>query len=454
MSVVTRFAPSPTGSLHLGGLRTAIFNYLYAKKNQGKLILRIEDTDQERSTEGSLQEIITSLEWLGIEWDEGPYLQSSRLNIYTDFVNMLLDKDLAYKCFTTNEEIKELKEKAAKNKEIYRYPRIWRDRRDHPQNSNYVIRFKVPDLKEISFTDTLRGQINIDSSNLDDFVIVKSDGFPTYNFASVVDDADMGVTNIIRGEDHLSNTAKQMLIFDAIEKEPPSFTHVSMILGKDKNKLSKRHGAESINKFKDLGYLPIAIVNYLARLGWSHGDQEIFSMNEMVNFFSLENLSKSPAVFDTEKLEWVNSTHIKSLSNNVLKNLIGIKFYKDINIDLAIESTKGKSKTLVMLKDSLKFCENEYPEIDEILNTEIEKNQTNQIIKELHNNMLSLSDFSKENIKIVFDDLISKHSIKFKDIGLPLRIALTGSKVSPGIYELIEILGRDLTLKRIKKIFS
>ena len=197
MSVVTRFAPSPTGSLHLGGLRTAIFNYLYAKKNQGKLILRIEDTDQERSTEGSLQEIITSLEWLGIEWDEGPYLQSSRLNIYTDFVNMLLDKDLAYKCFTTNEEIKELKEKAAKNKEIYRYPRIWRDRRDHPQNSNYVIRFKVPDLKEISFTDTLRGQINIDSSNLDDFVIVKSDGFPTYNFASVVDDADMGVTNIL-----------------------------------------------------------------------------------------------------------------------------------------------------------------------------------------------------------------------------------------------------------------
>ena len=302
---------------------------------------------------------------------------------------MLLDKDLAYKCFTTNEEIKELKEKAAKNKEIYRYPRIWRDRRDHPQNSNYVIRFKVPDLKEISFTDTLRGQINIDSSNLDDFVIVKSDGFPTYNFASVVDDADMGVTNIIRGEDHLSNTAKQMLIFDAIEKEPPSFTHVSMIIGKDKNKLSKRHGAESINKFKDLGYLPIAIVNYLARLGWSHGDQEIFSMNEMVNFFSLENLSKSPAVFDTEKLEWVNSTHIKSLSNNVLKNLIGIKFYKDINIDLAIESTKGKSKTLVMLKDSLKFCENEYPEIDEELNTEIEKNQTNQIIKELHDNMLS-----------------------------------------------------------------
>ena len=177
-------------------------------------------------------------------------------------------------------------------------------------------------------------------------------------------------------------------------------------------------------------------------------------MNEMVNFFSLENLSKSPAVFDTEKLEWVNSTHIKSLSNNMLKNLIGIKFYKDINIDLAIESTKGKSKTLVMLKDSLKFCENEYPEIDEELNTEIEKNQTNQIIKELHDNMLSLSDFSKENIKIVFDDLISKHSIKFKDIGLPLRIALTGSKVSPGIYELIEILGRDLTLKRIKKIFS
>ncbi len=452
MSVVTRFAPSPTGSLHLGGVRTAIFNYLYAKKNKGKMILRIEDTDRERSSADSLEEIISSLKWLGIDWDEGPHIQSSRLEIYNNFANVLIEENLAYKCFTTNEEIRILKEEATKENRVYKYPRIWRDRKDHPSNGDYVIRFKAPDSEKITFTDTLRGQINIDSENIDDFVIIKSDGFPTYNFASVIDDSEMHITNVIRGEDHLANTAKQVLLFKAIKRNPPSFTHVSMILGKDKSKLSKRHGAESIKKYKDLGYLPIAIVNYLARLGWSHGDQELFSMDEMMNLFSLENLNKSPAIFDKDKLDWVNSSHIKKLSSKELEKIIDISFYKDIDVEMAINTTKEKAKTLLELKEALIFCQSEHLEIDSKLIKDLNKPSSEKIIDDLYKKMELLNDFSHENIKALFENIISEHSIKFKDIGLPIRIALTGSKVSPGIYELIQILGKDLTLKRIKKL--
>ena len=454
MSVVTRFAPSPTGSLHLGGVRTAIFNFLFARNNSGKLILRIEDTDQERSTVDSLDEIISSLNWLGISWDEGPYFQSKRLDIYRKYAEALLDEGLAYKCFMTNEEIQRLKEEASKKNKIYQYPKTWRNRSDYPDNVDFVIRFKTPESKEVKFSDSLRGGISIDSSNIDDFVILKSDGFPTYNFASAVDDAEMGITNVIRGEDHLSNTPKQVLIFNAINKEIPTFTHVSMILGKDKAKLSKRHGAESIKNFKESGYMAIGIINYLARLGWSHGDQEIFNLDEMINLFSLDNLSKSPAIFDTEKLGWVNASHIKHSNNDDLKELLKLELYKEINVDLAIELTKAKSKDLNLLKASLGFCESEYVDISKELKSEARENGGVDLIKKFSTDLDSMNEFTEKTIKELFATFLEKNSIKMKNIASPLRIVLTGSKVSPGIYEVIRILGKNLTLKRLKVFVS
>lgn len=451
MSIVTRFAPSPTGSLHLGVVRTAIFNYLFSKKNSGKLILRIEDTDQDRSTKDSLNQIISSLKWLGIDWDEGPFLQSDRLNIYHNYSELLIDKGLAYKCFMTNEEIEDLKVIAKKEKKIYKYPGVWRNRTDHPDGKNFVVRFKTPELSEISFKDSLRGNIKISSNNLDDFIIIKSDGFPTYNFASAVDDAEMGVTNIIRGEDHLSNTPKQVLIFKSLEKKVPNFTHVSMILGKDKSKLSKRNGSQSIEDFKNNGLMPISIINYLARLGWSHGDQEIFTLSEMTSLFELDNLTKSPAIFDEEKLRWVNSQHIKMSNNDELREIIDIEFYSKIDSELAISAAKEKAKDIKSLKELLSFVEKEYIEINEELFTTISNIETRNTIESFLGELKQLETFDVDEIKNLFNNFLAEKNIKMKALALPLRIILTGSKVSPGIFEIFLILGKELSIKRIEK---
>ena len=451
MSIVTRFAPSPTGSLHLGVVRTAIFNYLFSKKNSGKLILRIEDTDQDRSTKDSLNQIISSLKWLGIDWDEGPFLQSDRLSIYHNYSELLIDKGLAYKCFMTNEEIEDLKVVAKKEKKIYKYPGIWRNRTDHPDDKSFVVRFKTPELSEISFNDSLRGNIKISSNNLDDFIIIKSDGFPTYNFASAVDDAEMGVTNIIRGEDHLSNTPKQVLIFKSLEKKVPNFTHVSMILGKDKSKLSKRNGSQSIEDFKNNGLMPISIINYLARLGWSHGDQEIFTLSEMTSLFELDNLTKSPAIFDEEKLRWVNSQHIKISNNDELREIIDIEFYSQIDSELAISAAKEKAKDIKSLKGLLSFVEKEYIEINEELFASISNIETRNTIESFVSELKELETFNVDDIKNLFNNFLTEKNIKMKALALPLRIILTGSKVSPGIFEIFLILGKELSIKRIEK---
>ena len=451
MSIVTRFAPSPTGSLHLGVVRTAIFNYLFSKKNSGKLILRIEDTDQDRSTKDSLNQIISSLKWLGIDWDEGPFLQSDRLSIYHNYSELLIDKGLAYKCFMTNEEIEDLKVVAKKEKKIYKYPGIWRNRTDHPDDKSFVVRFKTPELSEISFNDSLRGNIKISSNNLDDFIIIKSDGFPTYNFASAVDDAEMGVTNIIRGEDHLSNTPKQVLIFKSLEKKVPNFTHVSMILGKDKSKLSKRNGSQSIEDFKNNGLMPISIINYLARLGWSHGDQEIFTLSEMTSLFELDNLTKSPAIFDEEKLRWVNSQHIKISNNDELREIIDIEFYSQIDSELAISAAKEKAKDIKSLKELLSFVEKEYIEINEELFASISNIETRNTIESFVSELKELETFDVDDIKNLFNNFLAEKNIKMKALALPLRIILTGSKVSPGIFEIFLILGKELSIKRIEK---
>ena len=450
MEVVTRFAPSPTGLLHLGAVRTAIFNFLYTKKNNGKFILRIEDTDQERSTKESLNQILESLSWLGIEYDQGPYVQSDRLEHYIGVAHALIDKGLAYKCFMTNQEVEELKIKAAKEKRVYKYPRTWRDRKDHPKNSPYVIRFKTPDNVNIEFVDTLRGKIKVESNNLDDFIIIRSDGYPTYNFSTAIDDAEMCITNVIRGEDHLSNTSKQILIFESIEKKPPVFTHVSMILGKDKSKLSKRNGSKSINDFKKEGILPISILNYLARLGWSHGDQEIFTLNEMMELFDINNLTKSPAIFDENKLKWVNTQHIKALKNTDLLSMLGMKFIENINIDLALSVSKEKGKDIASIKESLHFCQIESIKIGKEFEDIVSGEETRKMIKEFYIKISDIDMFNIDEIKNCMQIFLEEKKLKMKELGLPLRIILTGSKVSPGIFEIISILGKAVFQKRVE----
>jgi glutamyl-tRNA synthetase len=349
-----------------------------------------------------------------------------------------------------NQEIEELKNQAAKEKKIYRYPRTWRDRTDHPDNDEYVIRFKTPDNQNIEFIDTLRGIISINSNNLDDFIILRSDGYPTYNFSTVIDDVEMSITNVIRGEDHLSNTSKQTLIFKSLDKKPPLFTHVSMILGKDKTKLSKRNGSKSIEDFKDEGILPIAILNYLARLGWSHGDQEIFTLDEMINLFDISNLTKSPAIFDENKLKWVNAQHLKRLSNDDVLKIIEIDFYKGINVELALSAAKEKVKDTITLNQSLKFCESELINISDEYKEDLKAEGTKGLIEAFHTDALNLNSFEINEIKKCMDNFLEKRNLKMKPVALPLRIILTGSKVSPGIFEVICILGKEIFSKRIR----
>ncbi len=450
MSIRVRFAPSPTGSLHLGVVRTAIFNYLFSKKNKGKLILRIEDTDKERSTNDSFNEIISNLSWLGIDWDEGPIKQSDRLDIYDKFASLLISEGKAYRCYASQDEINLLKEKAKLENKIYRYPRIWRDKTERPSNQEYVVRFKTPDNEEVEFKDSLRGKISINSSNIDDFIILKSDGFPTYNFASSIDDIEMGITNVIRGEDHLSNTPKQVLIFNALKKNIPEFTHVSMILGKDKTKLSKRHGAESIQSFKDKGFLPISIINYLTRLGWSHGDQEIFALDELKELFTIDNLNKSPAVFDIEKFKWVNSSHIKNISNSELIKRLDISLIPDVDVEKALTYIKEKSGDINQIRDSLKFCETHKILINEDLLNSVTKDQK-EILSNFSNFYNNASPKTVEQIKDSFNEFLNLHNLKMKELAFPLRIILTGSKKSPGIFEILDILGVKIVIERIKE---
>jgi len=313
MSVVTRFAPSPTGYLHVGGARTALYSWLYAKSQGGEFVLRIEDTDIERSTEEAKQAILDGMQWLGLTWDKGPYYQTERFDRYKAIIQTLLDEGKAYKCFMPAEELDAIREQQKENGEKPRYPGTWRDRTDHPEGQPYVIRFKNPLEGSVVFNDHVRGRIEISNTELDDLIIQRSDGTPTYNFCVVVDDWDMGISHVVRGEDHINNTPRQINILKALGAPVPEYAHVSMILGDDGKKLSKRHGAVSVMQYRDDGYLPQAVKNYLVRLGWAHGDQEIFSEQEMIELFSLDAIGQSASAFNTEKLVWLNQHYIKSL---------------------------------------------------------------------------------------------------------------------------------------------
>ena len=462
-AVRVRFAPSPTGHLHIGGVRTALFNYLFAKHNNGTFLLRIEDTDTSRSTEESIQQIIEGLKWIGIEWNEGPFRQTERKKIYQSYLEKLLNEGKAYKCYCSSENLREIREKAMAAGENPRYNRKCRDLSEHPKEKPFVVRFRTPVDGSVTIKDLLHGEVTFNMSEMDDIILARSDGSPTYNFVVVVDDVEMEITHVIRGDDHLSNTPKQALLYQGLNLPFPEFIHIPMILGKDKKRLSKRHGATSVLAYKDMGYLSEAMLNYLVRLGWSSGDQEIFSKKEMIEKFTLENINKSAGVFDTDKSLWLNQHYIKESRPSdispllkkflVLENIISTENdFADNEIEKVIPSLQERSKTLIEMAHKAEFYFKEEIVYNEAAAKKYLKTDILLIFKEFEDKLIAIYDaLSYENLEPIFDELMKNHNLKLGKIAQPLRVALTGLKESPGIFEVIVLLGKDKVLKRLQK---
>jgi len=454
-----RFAPSPTGKLHLGNVRTAVFNWLYARKHNGKFILRIEDTDLARSEERYVEAIKKDLEWLGLHWDE-IYFQSQRFDIYREYARKLVEMSRAYYCTCTREEIEARQKDNPNVKFGIKYDRHCRGNTLEPKDKNYVIRFDIGDFDYVEFEDKVKGRVVVPFSDLDDLVIIKGDGSPTYNFAVVIDDHLIGITHVIRGEDHLTNTAKQILIYKALGFDIPVFAHLPLILNKNKSPLSKREGSINIEYYRKQGYIPEGIINYLARLGWSHGDQEIFTIEELINLFDIEDLNKSNAVFDDQKMLWVNSEHIKMLSPEKF-----LKYYKifleenelgetlsDEFIVNAFEVYKTRINTLWDFYNSTRIYTTEDVDVDPSF--EVEKMIDDAVKKSFRDLIDSLDDIifkPHEEGESILRSIPERYGIKLKQFGPPLRIVLTNSKVSPGLVDVIKLLGKEKVVRRISK---
>ena len=460
--IKVRFAPSPTGFLHIGGVRTALFNWLFARHHGGKFILRIEDTDLSRSTEESIQEILESMRWLGLDWDEGPFRQTERQEIYTKKIMHLLSTGKAYHCYCTPEELDQKRNDAQKAGLKPKYDGTCRKRTDTPKKP-YVVRFKAPQEGSVVVEDMLRGKVIFDIAELDDLIIQRTDGTPTYNFVVVVDDSEMGITHVIRGDDHLSNTPRQCLLYDALDFKRPRFSHISMILGQDKTRLSKRHGATSALAYRDMGYMPDAMINYLARLGWSHGDQEIFSREEMIEHFSFESVHTSAAVFDADKLSWLNEHYIKStptqeLAKHLEPHLVKAEvLQKDHGLSWqeiarVVPCLNERSKTLLEMAEKSTFFFKQQVEFDEKARNKFLTDEAKPLIKKIITKLSELDDYSVQNIESLFKKVVEEEGMKLGKLAQPVRVALTGATVSPGIYDVILLLGKEETLKRLKNV--
>ncbi|MDC0206950.1 glutamate--tRNA ligase [Nitrospinae bacterium] len=460
--IKVRFAPSPTGFLHIGGVRTALFNWLFARHHGGKFILRIEDTDLSRSTEESIQEILESMRWLGLDWDEGPFRQTERQEIYTKKIMHLLSTGKAYHCYCTPEELDQKRNDAQKAGLKPKYDGKCRNRTDTPEKP-YVVRFKAPREGSVVVEDMLRGKVIFDIAELDDLIIQRTDGTPTYNFVVVVDDSEMGITHVIRGDDHLSNTPRQCLLYDALDFKRPRFSHISMILGQDKTRLSKRHGATSALAYRDMGYMPDAMINYLARLGWSHGDQEIFSREEMIEHFSFESVHTSAAVFDADKLSWLNEHYIKStptqeLAKHLEPHLVKTKvLQKDHGLSWqeiarVVPCLNERSKTLLEMAEKSAFFFKKQVEFDEKARNKFLTDEAKPLIEKIITELAALENYSVENIESLFKKIVEEEGMKLGKLAQPVRVALTGATVSPGIYDVILLLGKEETLKRLKNV--
>jgi glutamyl-tRNA synthetase len=453
-----RFAPSPTGFLHVGGARTALFNWLLARKEQGKFILRIEDTDVIRSTQSSVDAILEGMTWLGLDWNEGPFYQSDNFPLYKEYVQRLLSSGKAYKCYCSAEQLEAKRAQALEKGGKPRYDGTCRNLPPAPDDGRpYVVRFNTPKLGTTSWIDLVKGKISFENSELDDLIIQRTDGTPTYNFVVVVDDASMAISTVIRGDDHVNNTPRQILLYQALESPVPNFAHVPMILGADKARLSKRHGATSVMSYRDMGYLPEAMVNYLVRLGWSSGDEEIFSLEELIQKFSIENVGRSAGVFNTDKLLWLNAHYIKSGDPQRLAGLV-TPFLKERGVDpqsgpdlvAVVQTLQERAKTLLELADGALFYYKKDLAYDEKGAGKFFTGEAAALLEEVMGKLERTGTFQIVEIEGIFKEICEEKGIKLGQIGPVVRLALSGSTVSPGIYEMIAALGKNEARRRLE----
>jgi glutamyl-tRNA synthetase len=461
MKIVTRFAPSPTGFLHIGGARTALFNYLFAKNNGGKFLLRIEDTDQKRSTNEAVKAIIDGLYWLGLKNDEQIVMQSKNLERHKKVALELLEKDQAYYCYTSSEELDDLRKKSEAKGEVFRFKSEWRNKSQSQTSSvKPVIRIKAPETGEITIKDLVQGEVRVANCELDDLVMLRGDGTPTYMMAVVVDDHDAGITHIIRGDDHLTNAFRQKIIYQAMGWKVPEFAHIPLIYGSDGTKMSKRHGATSVMEYKEMGYLPEALRNYLLRLGWSHGNDEIISDSQAIKWFNLESIGKSPARFDFAKLDNLNKHYIKEKLEDELFELIKSSLQPGeasliIQKNKIIKALKFIKERAVKINDLIEpaqiYVDGFTKNLDEKdLNLVKEKID---LLKELKEVLSKIENWNHDEIKNSLNNFAENKNLKIKDFGPALRIALTFNSASPaGVFDLIEILGKNEVLKRLNII--
>ncbi len=461
-TVATRFAPSPTGPLHIGGVRTALFNWLYSKNKGGKFYLRIEDTDKERSKDEFKNQIINSLKWIGIYYEDNEYIQSDKINDHINVANELLKKGLAYKCYCSSEEIEEQKKRAKQKKIPYIYNRKWRDKSesDAPKEINPVIRFKSKVEGKSILKDLVQGSIEIENNTIEDFVILRADGSPTYNLSASVDDHLMGMTHIIRGDDHKINTFKQIQIYEAMNWNVPLFAHIPLIHTIEGKKLSKRDNASTLDDYSKIGIMPNALRNYLLRLGWSYKDKEIFDLDESIKYFNLEGIGKSPSKLDIDRIYSMNEHYIKNIDENDLFNFL-IKYCETFQEEIPDLAKKKIKNSLHFLKNKAKTLEDIYKNSKFLINekVQIEKEDKKlldetaiKIIKLFSDDINKLSDFTREKLEPIINNLIKKNNTNFKGVGQPLRICLTGSKFGPGIYDILCSLGKEEVSKRLSQI--
>ena len=457
MIVRTRFAPSPTGSLHVGGIRTALFSWLHAKHNAGEFILRIEDTDRERSTDEATKIILDGMSWLNLDYDKGPYFQSKRLERYKEIIQQLIESDNAYYCYCSKEKLDVMREEAMKEGKKPRYNGSCRDRSaPPPKNTDPVVRFKTPFDGSVVIDDLVQGKVVFQNIELDDLIIARTDGTPTYNLTVVVDDIDMEITDIVRGDDHLNNTPRQVNIFNALGVPQPNYAHIPMILGVDGKKLSKRDAASSILEYRDKGYLPEALLNYLVRFGWSKGDQEIFSIDEMISEFDLRSVNKSASSINPKKLLWLNQHYIKNSDNEKLIFMLN-SFFDDMNIstdsgpDLSdlVSVQKDRIETVKDLAEHSTFFYEDFKKYDEKMAEKYLQPVLLKPFKVLYEEFDNNTSWDNENIKSILNKLAEEFDIKIGKLAQPLRVAITGKNVSPGIYDTVRLLGREKTLKRL-----
>ena len=461
MTIRTRFAPSPTGYLHIGGARTALFSWLYARKHAGQFVLRIEDTDLERSTTESVDAILEGMTWLGLEYDEGPFYQTERFDRYKEIIQKLMDEGHAYRCYCSKERLDELRENQMANKEKPRYDGCCRNLNDYPEDRPHVIRFRNPQNGSVVIDDMVRGKITVQNSELDDLIIARTDGTPTYNLTVVVDDHEMGINYVIRGDDHINNTPRQINILKALDAEIPKYAHVPMILGDDGKRLSKRHGAVSVMQYREEGYLPEAVINYLVRLGWSHGDQEVFTPEELIQLFDVEDVNSSASTFNTSKLLWLNQHYIKEskpehIAHHLSYHLSKLDIDPTVGPDIlkVIKANQERSKTLVEMAENCRVYYKEFDEYNAKSAKKAFKPEAIAALEKMSKKLVHLPGWNRELIHNAIEETVNELEVGFGKVGMPLRLAVTGGAPSPDLDLTLELIGLPACLRRIEKAIA